>query len=243
MLLKVLQAGERAFQLLQGKGIGGHTLGLEASAASKFLTSGSVVFDVGANKGLYTKALLRVCSPRIAQVHLFEPTRTNCEILAQIHDPRVIVNRFGLGDREEQRILFSNFSGSGLGSLYERHLNHRGIEMRASETVSISTLDGYAERNSIDRIDLLKLDVEGHEVSVLRGAQKSLESRISTIQFEFRGCNIDSRTYFRDFWELLSDFGFQFSVLSPLFGPLSIEAYSETLECFTTTNFFATRNG
>src|SRR5258706_1339141 len=186
MLIKILQAGERAFQLLQGKGIGGHTLRLEASAASKFLTSGSIVFDVGANKGLYTKALLRVCGPLISQVHLFEPTKTNCEILAEIHDPRVIVNRFGLGDREEQRVLFSNFSGSGLGSLYERHLDHRGIEMRASETVCISTLDGYAERNGIGRIDLLKLDVGGREGYVFHGVQKLLESGISPLQFCFR---------------------------------------------------------
>ena len=241
VLIKLLQTGERVLQLLQGKGTGSHSLRSEARTARRFLPRGAIVFDVGANKGQYTLQLLRQSSDRISQIHLFEPVLANCETLKQINDPRVIVNCFGLGDKEEQRQLYSDAIGSGLGSLYDRQLSYRGIAMRYREIVSISTLDKYVHDLSVEKIDLLKLDVEGHELCVLKGARDSLERRISAIQFEFGGCNVDSRTYFRDFWELLTGLGFRISVLSPIFGLLAIPAYSETLECFSTTNFYASR--
>ena len=59
---------------------------------------------------------------------------------------------------------------------------------------------------------------------------------IEYIQFEFGGCNIDSRTYFRDFWELLHD-KYNFFRIMPD-GIVPIDEYSETLEIFTSQNFF-----
>ena len=53
------------------------------------------------------------------------------------------------------------------------------------------------KKNKFSKIDLLKLDVEGHELYLL--SAKKFISKISVIQFEFGGCNIDTRTYFRDF--------------------------------------------
>lgn len=242
MLFSALQAGERAFQLLQGKGMGSHSLRSEARTAGRFLRkSNSIVFDVGANVGSWTRVLLQGCAEKVSQVHMFEPSKMNCEALARIDDPRIVLNCFGLGDREERRELYSDKPGSGLASLYNRHIDHHGIAMHLRETVSISTLDSYVELNRIERIDVLKIDVEGHELAVLNGAQKTLQERISAIQFEFGGCNIDSRTYFRDIWELLNGFGFRIAMLSPLFGLLQISKYSESLECFTTTNYFAFR--
>ena len=113
--------------------------------------------------------------------------------------------------------------------------------MRPSETISLDTLDNYCRNNQIGHIDLLKLDVEGHELAVLRGAKKILEDAgIDLLQFEFGGCNIDSRTYFRDFYTLLSP---KFRICRVLTNGLwPIEAYSESLETFTTTNYLAVRD-
>jgi FkbM family methyltransferase len=242
MLLKTMQIGERAFQLLQGKGLGSHSLRSEARTAGQFLrNSGSVVFDVGANIGLWTNAILKRHGEKVSQVHMFEPSKANCDVLTQLKDPRMVINAFGLGDKEERRQLHSDKPGSGLASLYDRNIDHHGIAMNLRELVSISTLDKYVESNHIEHIDVLKLDVEGHELAVLAGAQKTLERRISAIQFEFGGCNIDSRTYFRDLWLFLNELGFRIAVLSPLFGLLRIPRYSESLECFATTNYFAFR--
>ena len=87
----------------------------------------------------------------------------------------------------------------------------------------------------------MKLDVEGHELDVLRGAVRMLESqKIKMISFEFGSCNLDSRTYFQDFFYFFKEIG-----MSTLFritpsGYLSpIKEYQEIYEQFRTTNFIA----
>lgn len=59
---------------------------------------------------------------------------------------------------------------------------------------------------------------------------------IHAIQFEFGGCNLDSRTYFRDFWNLLHDDFAIYRIMKDGFVP--IKNYDERLEIFSCTNFF-----
>ena len=65
------------------------------------------------------------------------------------------------------------------------------------------------------------------------------EQRIRLIQFEFGGTSIDSRTYFRDFWQLLSPNYTLYRIVGN--GLRRIDAYSEFLEIFVTVNFLAER--
>ena len=147
------------------------------------------------------------------------------------------LNNFGMSDAAGEMTLFSDREKSGLASLYQRQLDYFGIDFSKKETVILSTIDNYCNENKIDRIDLLKLDVEGHELKILKGASQMLaKNKISNIQVEFGGCNLDSRTYFRDFWNLLHEKFHIFYILRDSL--LEIERYQETLEIFTTTNFF-----
>ena len=99
-------------------------------------------------------------------------------------------------------------------------------------------MDDFCEEESIDNIRFLKLDVEGHELDVLKGAERMRgEGRISSIQWEFGGCNIDSRTYFRDFFYLLNDQYRIFRVVKD--GIYPVTGYWESLEIFETVNYFA----
>ena len=84
------------------------------------------------------------------------------------------------------------------------------------------------------------MDVEGHELDVLKGATKALQD-ISIIQFEFGGSNIDTRTYFQDFWYFFSDLGFDLYRLGPR-KPLRITNYSEHDETFRPTNYIAVKH-
>lgn len=106
----------------------------------------------------------------------------------------------GLSNEPSTQTLFFDKKTSELASLYKRELTHYNIDMSQTEEVKLTTLDLYCTKNNITKIDLLKLDVEGHEINALKGGTEMINSdKVSIIQFEFSGCNIDSRTYFQDF--------------------------------------------
>ena len=112
--------------------------------------------------------------------------------------------------------------------------------MGESETITLTSLDAFAAEAGLTRIDFLKLDIEGHELAALAGATRLLASgAIRALSFEFGGSNIDTRTYFRDFWLLLGAAGYQIERIVPGATPVPITRYHERLECFATTNFIA----
>jgi len=197
------------------------------------------IFDVGGNVGNYSKILAEVFGSK-ATIHSFEPSKKTFEIFLETtkNIQNIIPNNFGLSDTENHQLLFTNKDGSGLASVYMRKLDHLGISMDKSEEIKLSTIDNYCKANNINRINFLKLDIEGHELKALIGAKEMIDSKkVDCIQFEFGGCNIDSRTYFQDFYSLLKDNYKIYRILKN--GLYEIPAYSETLEIFTTINYLA----
>lgn len=200
-----------------------------------------VLFDVGANVGTYSKLLFDVFG-RKAKIYSFEPSEKTYELFLETtkNIDTVIPNNFGFSDKEYCESLFTNVAGSGLASVYKRRLDHFEIVLDEVEEIRLSTVDTYCAENGISRIHFLKLDVEGHEVNVLNGAGKMIDNkRIDFIQFEFGGCNIDSRTYFQDFFYLLKNNYIIYRILKD--GLHEIVSYKETDEIFITTNYLAVK--
>ncbi len=195
--------------------------------------------DVGVNIGLWTSEVIKYINPP-STVHCFEPLSSNYEILVNKfnQDSRIKLNNYGLSKENQDSEIYTVTRDSGMTSLYQRRLDHFGYVMKNTETVTLITLDEYCFNNKIDWIDYLKMDVEGHEFDVLKGSKNMLESKkIGIIQFEFGGCNIDSRTYFQDFWYLLNK---NYSIYRLLKNGLKkIEKYEEDQERFVTTTFIS----
>lgn len=164
-----------------------------------------IIFDVGANVGVYTQILIKeIDDPTI---HCFEPSQSAFALLEQRfgETPAVHLHNLGLGAEEATAALYADTPGSGMGSLYRRRLDHLGISLSPLEQARITRLDTFCAEQGIGRIDLLKIDVEGHELSVLQGAGEMLDpERTRAIQFEFGGTAIDSRIYLQDFFYLLT---------------------------------------
>jgi FkbM family methyltransferase len=160
--------------------------------------------DVGAHHGNYTGAALAVFHGR-ARIECFEPDPANYERLTERLGNKARCHRLALGDMTGTARFFTNPAAGNRSSLYRESFTSPDPRTKSIE-VEIDTLDRVSERIGIDHIDLLKLDVEGHELAVLRGAARLLaEEKVEVIQFEFGERNIDSRTFLRDFCDLLSE--------------------------------------
>ncbi|HYC60601.1 MAG TPA: FkbM family methyltransferase [Thermoanaerobaculia bacterium] len=200
-----------------------------------------VVFDVGANVGEWTNLALTI-NPN-ATYHCFEPSQPTFAVLSRRSFPaNAHRNPFGLGERTEERKLFVYAEGRGSNSLYYRN----GLEEKQEfeEVISLRTLDDYSATQNIDSIDFMKIDVEGHELAVLRGASRMLAAgRIGVIQFEYGGCYIDARVLLKDIWEhvLSLNSSYSFYKIYPD-GPRPIARYEQALETFQYSNWLITRS-
>jgi maltose O-acetyltransferase len=144
--------------------LGDYTPGM-TQYASRRLPEGGTFFDVGGHVGIvsFTMAALR---PDIA-IHAFEPNSANAAGWKINHTlnptDRARLTEKGLSDRTGE-LRFTLLSDSASGMFGE------GGEW----TLPVMTLDAYCEENGVRHIDVLKIDVQGHEPAVLRGAARML---------------------------------------------------------------------
>jgi FkbM family methyltransferase len=154
-----------------------------------------MVFDVGANAGIYSLAAL-AAQPTLA-VHAFEPTP---EIAARLRRTAVLN---GLQNLEVHEVAVSCDTGyvilnrcrGEFGSNEGMNFITATSAALDGERVKAVCLDRFCQERRIDRIDLLKLDIQGHEHSALTGAIGLLESgRLGTIFTELNWANGSAET-------------------------------------------------
>lgn len=154
------------------------------------------------------------------------------------------MNNVGVGKECGEAVLHYDEPGSGLASLTKRNLVHEQTLFDKSEVVRLTTIDDYCSENNICRINLLKLDIEGHELNALVGASALFRRQaIDVVTFEFGGCNIDTRSFFKDYWLFFVRAGMELFRITPsgYFNP--IHRYGEFNEQFVTTNYMAVAKG
>jgi FkbM family methyltransferase len=141
----------------------------------RFIQPGMVVLDIGAHIGQYTLVASRLVG-QSGGVHSFEPDpdtfawlRGNCR---RNKLANVTLNRLALSDVSEMRTFyFATTSDIGSNSLAEP----KNFSGRKSEVPCVR-LDDYLQRRGITRVHLVKMDVEGAELGVLRGGESLFSS-------------------------------------------------------------------
>jgi FkbM family methyltransferase len=147
-----------------------------------------VVLDVGANEGDFTAAVL-AAAPQ-AEVHCFEPHPATCARLAArfAGEPRVVVQQKGVAEAPRVQVLhdYAGGSGSAHASFVPEVFRDVYVSPTDGVEVALTTVDDYVRERSIERLDLVKVDVEGYEREVLDGMRGVLDAgRVDRIQLEF----------------------------------------------------------
>ncbi|MBA87538.1 MAG: FkbM family methyltransferase [Euryarchaeota archaeon] len=227
----------------QGKGFGSATIQTEVKSCLKLIGFRPQNFiDIGANKGKFTKEVLKYL-PNI-ECHLFEPSKINLQILKEefSRNKNINIQNYGLFNKNTFKEFYSDYPGSGLGSLSKRRLDHHDIEFKFDNKIELKRFDEYwleIYPNENKEIDFVKIDVEGYEMEVLEGFGKLIK-RAKLIQFEFGTPAIDSRMFFQDFWYFFLKRNFELYRLTPNKDlTYKINSYSELHEFFITTNYIA----
>ncbi|WP_299865481.1 FkbM family methyltransferase [uncultured Hoeflea sp.] len=218
------------------------TAAATALARAGVQTPAPVLFDVGGNVGEWTLAAKQMWPA--ATVHAFEPSASHLQKFnaATGKLDGVTVNAAALGAEPGEAVLYKDSEITGLASMTKRDLTHVGLTMELSETIRVDTLDRYCAAHDVAAIDLLKIDVEGHEMDVLTGGLDLLNQRqVAVVQFEFGGCNIDTRSFFKDFFDFFESRRYALYILGPGGRLNPVTRYREFNEQFATTNYIAIR--
>lgn len=158
------------------------------------------ILDVGANVGKYTLLCNKIFESKCI-IYAFEPTVFAYKILKKktLHLQNIKSYNVGLGESIKTVEIFYDSPGSVQSSIVEN------ITTKFKESINLITIDEFCNTNQIEKIHVLKLDVEGYEYNVLKGGLERIKN-VDYIQFEFGNAQVSSRNFLRDFIELLDNF-------------------------------------
>jgi len=150
-------------------------------SAESGVRPGDVVLDCGAHVGAYTRQALAAGAKLVVSI---EPSPVNAELLRknlahEIEAGRVIVYQKGVWHEESTLPFFVDPSNSaGSSFVFEDHAGHghsAAVEASIIE-VPLTTIDALVAELGLEKVDFIKMDIEGAEQYALRGAVKTLKT-------------------------------------------------------------------
>jgi len=179
----------------------------ELTLVSQLELSGATVFDVGANKGIYSYWLSRAVGQN-GKVFAFEPQPELQPHLARVQTAFNLTNLHVIdkacSDYSGVVRLFRDFSGAGHASI-----EHKQDRLESVEVEKI-TIDSFSKIHCIEEVAFIKLDVERHELKVLMGAETLLRKARPLLLLEYHWKEIEEYPLFK-FLEKLGYDGFCFA--------------------------------
>jgi FkbM family methyltransferase len=199
----------------------------------------TVVFDVGANVGDWTCALLEQAADLATlDVHAFEPYSGTYDIL---------LNRVGMLSVSANVVPVRKgcSSSSGAGALHVVGVGAGTNSLTSAETtdtieqIELISIDDYCLTSNLNHVSLLKIDAEGHDIEVIKGAARMLKQQnIEVLQFEYNRRWIFNSAFLRDVFNVLSPWGYRIGKVTP-YGVEFYESWDWELETFREGNYLA----
>lgn len=165
----------------------------------------NVIFDVGCRSETLYKDYPK-------EVHYFDPVPEYIDSLKKqkIVNTRSVFNKFGLSDSTTTLTYYPKYE-----AFYNRVASCHVDDAKNSKTLNVRRASEYISEHNIEKIDFLKIDTEGHELSVLKGFGEHIKN-VAIIQFEYGGTFIDTGITLLEIVDYLKSHGFKhFAYLSP----------------------------
>jgi len=156
-----------------------------------------VIFDIGANKGQSIDRFLKVSNNAV--IHSFEPNIDEFDLLKKKYNTNknIKLNNIALGEKKRKK-YFNVTEHSANSSFLDLKKDTNWIKLRSSQLnidkenyikkkleVDIETLDDYCNQNSIEKIDIVKIDTQGYEEQILIGCKKMIAAqKIDALEIE-----------------------------------------------------------
>ncbi len=181
---------------------------------SKKKRGGGVIIDVGANIGLYSLFFSKGMGARVIS---FEPVPQIFWKLQEniaLNNSPIVAEQVALGETNGMVDLWipSDLKLNSGHSTITKDKSHLKDDSRSiSIKVPVTTIDSYCEKNNLGAISLIKLDVEGAEGTVLRGARETIRKYSPVVFFEVTQFNQgDFEKTLEDFLYLLPNYEIYF---------------------------------
>ncbi len=160
------------------------------------------------------------------EVHAFEPESLNFRCLKSTAESfnfqNIKLNELGLSDKECTAKLFVDPINMGGASVSQDDGN------RVAVSINISTLDKYVEENSIQAIDVIKMDVEGLEEKIIDGAVNSLKKYKPLIIFECIHNELNTNNVIRAIKKIGNAFSIEQVKTKRMIDPESFNSFAES---------------
>jgi len=195
-----------------------------------------ILVDGGANIGKYSQ-LLRQHST--AEIHSFEPVADTFRILQKNLEGKAGFHLHQAGLYKENCSREINlFKSNTHSSIYDiQGLNYQST---SKAHIQLITGDEFMKNENIEKIDFLKLDLEGAEYDALDGFRDALSRQaITAIQFEYGYINITTKKLLLDYYQFFEQYGYQIGKIFPK--TVEFRRYDFKYEDFLGPNFIAVR--
>jgi FkbM family methyltransferase len=195
---------------------------------SRVISTPTVIFDVGAYNGDVSIELNQNFNKAI--IYSFEPVANSFALLKQATGAIENIHCYQLAAGEKmETVEIPVFEQATINTL--KSAEQYGLTPLAREKIRVVRLDEFASANNIGHIDILKIDVEGYEFEVLRGAGDLLK-HIDYIVVEVGYIRCPTKTHFSDMETFMEQNGFEvFNVyeLMPFYNDRTRLCYSNVV--------------
>lgn len=157
--------------------------------------------DIGGNDGNHVKKIINFT--KNIKFKIFEPNINNFKkIKKNINtSKRIQCSNFKLGNKKgTEKFYDHNVSGSVHASSYKKNLQYLFDKKIIAYKTNVQKIDNLKFK---EKVKLIKIDVEGDELKVLKGAKKLIKKDNPIIILEFNSCHVFSRTFLKDIMNIL----------------------------------------